>query len=107
MDDKEKNPNLRVVVDNSVPSLADHMAENHRKFEMLTLLKQFEQKVRNGEVESLVLIAKAADGVSFGLAPSDYKRFEMLGILHAAVHIETNKLAVQRPIEESPKDPGA
>src|SRR5581483_4826649 len=101
MDDKEeKNPNLRVVVDNSVPSIADHMAENHRKFEMLALLKQFEQRVRSGEVRTLMLIGQTNDGVYFQVAPSDDKRFEMLGVLNAMVHVETNKLTVQRPVEE-------
>lgn len=108
MDDKEeKKSELRLVIDNSQGPirLADHMEDASRRVEIMSLLSQFLQAARAGDFDAVVIIAKKKGGEAlYGVAPLSYRRFELLGMLNAMVHIETNRLTIQRPIEE-PKDP--
>lgn len=96
-------------------SLAAHMLASQRRAEVLAALEHFKQLALTGEVEMIAIAAKMkpppfSNGeVSTIIQPSGYNRFEIMGILHAMLSVETQKLTVQRMMEPvtDPTKPGA
>jgi hypothetical protein len=119
-DDNEKEGRvvqLRVLKGGGEPGphtdhvMAEQMRKAVRRAQLLNLLELFKQRVLAGEVEFLAIAGKMhppplSNGeVSTAIAPIDYNRFEVMGILNAMLHFETLKLTTQREEPTVPDPP--
>lgn len=112
-------PALRVVLGDKarVTPIIDQIAANqqqaaiqHHKMELVACLNNYLQLALEGKIEMVAIAAKLRSApntseVRTEIAPSNFDRFSMIGIMHSMLHFETQKLKAAPNMPPPPTEP--